>query len=58
MIISSGNTVIEVPLFKPNNPITKAISLKLIAKENLPKNFREAISKVMDEASKKIKELE
>ena len=58
MIISSGNTVIEVPLFKPNNPVTKAISLNLIAKDNLPKDFRKAISKVADEASKKIKGLE
>ena len=58
MIISSGNTVIEVPLFKPNNPVTKAISLKLITKENLPKDLREDISKVMDEATKKIKKLE
>ena len=48
MIISSGNTAIEVPLFKPNNPVTKAISLKLVTREELPKDFREAIDKVAD----------
>lgn len=59
MIISSGNTTIEVPLFKPNNPVTKAIALKLVTKENLPKDdFRKAINIVSQETFKQIENLQ